>query len=121
MAAADYSAAFTALKPVLGRYASRLYVRVDKPDHYYLETKSRSYKGERMFFAGIRAGKSHVSFYLMPVYSYPGLLKGISPGLKRRMHGKSCFNFTDVDPKLIAELKKLTEAGFKKYGEENLL
>ena len=51
----------------------------------------------------------------MPVYLNPGLLEGMSPGLRKRMQGKSCFNFTRLDPVLLAELPALTEAGFRFY------
>ena len=119
--AVDYSPVFDALRPVLSKYSKRLFVKIDKPDNYYLETKSRSYQGERMFFAGVRSGKAYVSFYLMPVYTYPELLKGVPQGLRQRMQGKSCFNFTAVEPKLIDQLASLVEAGFKKFGDEKLL
>jgi hypothetical protein len=117
----DFGEVFGALKPVLSKYEKRLFVKMDKPDHYYLETKARSYQGERMFFAALRTGKGYVSVYLMPVYSYPELLKGIRVGLKKRMHGKSCFNFTAVDREAIAQLRDLVAAGFKKFGDEKLL
>jgi hypothetical protein len=119
--AVDYSPVFNALRPVLTKYSKRLFVKTDKPGNYYLETKSRSYQGERMFFAGVRSGKTYVSFYLMPVYSYPELLKGMPQGLRQKMQGKSCFNFTSVEPKLIGQLAALVEAGFKKFGDEKLL
>ncbi len=119
--APDFSHVFGALRPVLMKYSKRLFVKHDAPDNYYLETKSRSYQGERMFFGGVRSGKAYVSFYLMPVYVYPELLKKIPPGLKLRMQGKSCFNFTAVEPKLIDQLGQLVEAGFKKFGDEKLL
>ncbi len=60
-----------------------------------------------------------LSFHLMPVYAFPGLLKGISPELKRRMQGKSCFNFTAIDEKLLGELSELTDAGFQSSGPKN--
>ena len=44
----------------------------------------------------------------MPVYVFPDLLDGISPELRRRMQGKSCFNFARVDTPLFAELETLT-------------
>ena len=37
------------------------------------------------------------------------------------MQGKSCFNFTAVEPKVIDQLGTLVEAGFKKFGDEKLL
>jgi hypothetical protein len=40
------------------------------------------------------------------------LTESISPALKKRMQGTTCFNFkTGPDPELLAELKRLTEAG----------
>ncbi len=118
---AGFGEVFNALKPVLAKYEKRLFLKTDKPDHYYLETKSRSYKGERMFFGAVRTGKAYVSVYLMPVYSYPELLKGMPAGLKKRLQGKSCFNFTTVDREAITQLRELVAAGFKKFGEEKLL
>ncbi len=59
----------------------------------------------------------HVSsdgYYLMPVYVEPSLLDSVSPELKRRMQGKSCFNFTTVDEGLFAELEALTRTGHER-------
>jgi hypothetical protein len=53
--------------------------------------------------------KNYVSFHLMPVYMYPDLLEGASPGLMKRMQGKSCFNFKRVEPDTFEELRALTE------------
>jgi len=49
---------------------------------------------------------------------YPGLLKGISPALKKRMQGKSCFNFKQPEPDLFAELTRLTKSGFDRFMAE---
>ncbi len=67
------------------------------------------------YVAGIRVGKSYVSYYLMPVYGLPELVDGISPELKRRMQGKACFNFTRVDEALFSELATLTATGIERY------
>ena len=45
----------------------------------------------------------------MGIYGDPTLLAGMSPELRRRMQGKSCFNFTKVDDALFRELAVLTE------------
>jgi len=67
----------------------------------------------------VRLGKAYVSFHLMPLYMSPVLTKSISPALKKRMQGKTCFNFkTDPGPELIAELKRLTEAALKHWDEK---
>jgi len=57
----------------------------------------------------------------MPLYMSTTLEKQISPELKKRMQGKTCFNFkTTPDPKLITDLKKLTAAavsGLAKFNQ----
>ena len=63
------------------------------------------------YVAGTRLGKRYVSFYLMPVYADPALATSISPALRRRMQGKSCFNFTVIDEALFAELAELASRG----------
>ena len=68
-----------------------------------------------LFFGAVKIGKRYVSFHLMPVYVHPELLDGISPELRQRMQGKSCFNFTRPDDALFAELGSLTGAGYNAY------
>ena len=106
---------FAALKPILEKYADRLAVQTDKPGEYFLETKTAIRKGQRLQFGGVKIGKAYVSFHLMPIYMNPKLQAAISPELKKRMQGKSCFNFTNLEPEQIAELKKLTAAGFEEF------
>jgi hypothetical protein len=57
----------------------------------------------------------------MSVYASPALLKGMSPELKKRMQGKSCFNFKEVDEKLFKELAQLTKAGAAKFSDEKFI
>lgn len=114
MAKASFEEVFAALKLILTPYAARLSVQ-DKPGHYHLETKTAAYKGRPMMFAAVRTGKAYVSFHLMPIYMNPKLQAAVSPELKKRMQGKSCFNFTSVEPSYISELKKLTKAGFDQF------
>jgi hypothetical protein len=106
---------FDALKPVFEEYAGRLAIQVDKPGEYYLETKTAMRKGQHFQFGGVKIGKAYVSFHLMPLYMNPKLQATISSELKKRMQGKSCFNFTSLDQSHIAELKKLTKAGFEEF------
>ena len=71
-----------------------------------------------MFFGSVKAGKAYVSFHLMPLYMCAPLTGGISPALKKRMQGKTCFNFkSDPGPELIAELQQLTAAGWRQWRE----
>jgi len=108
----DFPAVFAALKKILTPYEKRLSVVRYKPEFYYLETLLPSHTGKAACFGAVRLGKNYVSYYLMPVYMNPALQKRISPELKKRMQGKSCFNFTEIDPALIRELAALTRAGF---------
>ena len=55
----------------------------------------------------------------MPVYTNPELLEETSQELKKRMQGKSCFNFKTVDDQLFDELKILIERSFEKYKQFN--
>ena len=57
----------------------------------------------------------------MPVYVFPELLETISPELKKRMQGKSCFNFKVVDETLLSELRELTKAGYTQYANNGYL
>jgi hypothetical protein len=108
----DFPAVFAALKKILTPYAKRLSVVRYKPEFYYLETVLPGDTGKPVLFGAVRLGKSYVSYYLMPVYMDPALQKRISPELRKRMQGKSCFNFTQIDRVLFRELAALTSAGF---------
>ncbi len=74
-----------------------------------------------MYFGSVKINKSYVSFHLMPVYVFPDLLVGLSPGLKRRMQGKSCFNFKEIDRELFQELSQLVGAGYDQYEKSGYL
>ena len=115
---ADFSSVFAALKPVLGRHAKKLHVIVDNDSEYTLVSAVQcplpEKKGERIYFGAVKAGKAYVSFHLFPLYMNPELVSTISPELKRRMQGKTCFNFRTIpEASLLKELKALTSAGFK--------
>ena len=114
----DFAAVFTALCQVLKPFEGRLAVQTSKPGNYHLEAPSILHRGKPLYFAGVRTGKSYVSFHLMAVYICPKLLKGMSPALKKRMQGKACFNFTAVDEKCFAELGHIAETGLKKFNTE---
>jgi len=114
----DYATIFDRLKTILIPYAKHLNLVHDTELYYYLDTKHVLENGKPLFFGAVRKGKAYVSFYLMPVYSFPELKKGLSPALRKRMQGKSCFNFKSPDESLFVELEKLTRAGHRKYKTE---
>ena len=119
--AADFAAAFFALKRILAPYVKHLHVNADTRTRYYLETKAPTYKGKPLFFGAVISGRAYVSFHLMPLYWDQSLRKKVSPELKKRMQGLSCFNFTGPDPALFRELGKLAAAGLTLYRSKNLL
>jgi hypothetical protein len=45
----------------------------------------------------------------------------VSPALKKRMQGKTCFNFKSIDKDLFAELKTLTQVGVDEYRKREYL
>jgi hypothetical protein len=109
------------LRAILQPYAEHLVVKSEPGGDYYLETRHLMKNKQPLFFGSVKTQKNYVSFYLMPVYVFPDLLKEASPELKKRMQGKSCFNFKAVDPVLFSELASLTEKGFTRYQQEGLL
>jgi hypothetical protein len=111
----DYTVVFERLKGILEPYAARLVVVRDAPGDYYLDTAHVQVSGKPLFFGAVRTGRQHVSFHLMPVYTSPALLDGMSVELKRRMQGKSCFNFRKPDEQLFGELAGLVERGYERY------
>ena len=64
-------------------------------------------------FAGLASQKNYMSVYLMSVYAEPAIADGMSPQLRRRMQGKSCFNFTRIDEPLFEELARITRESFE--------
>lgn len=108
---------FEKLRKVLTSLDKGLVIKKDEPDYFYLNT-NKKIKNKDMFFGAVQIRRSYVAYHLYPVYTNPELLDEISDNLKKRMQGKSCFNFkkeiTDEQLKGIAEL---TKKSFKKYFE----
>jgi hypothetical protein len=117
----DFTETFKQLKAIFEPYAAKLQVVHDADNNYYLDTHHVMKNKQRIFFGGVRTGKGYVSFHLMPVYASTELVKTISPELKKRMQGKSCFNFKQPDEKLFKQLAKLTKAGFKMFHDPKFL
>ena len=94
-------------------------VTVDEPGHYQLASPTLTDRiGRPLFSASVQVNKNYVSYHLMPVYSNKALRDSLSPSLRKRMQGKSCFNFTSVEPAQLKELAAVTKKGFA--GLENL-
>ena len=114
----DFAPVFAALHKVMAPYAAKLDTKKDDETELYVDTRHLQKNKKPLFFGAVQVKKSYVSFHLMPVYLKPELLASASPELKSHMQGKSCFNFSLVDPKLIKELAALTKAGFASYQEQ---
>ncbi|HUP55311.1 MAG TPA: hypothetical protein VM408_07375 [Methylomirabilota bacterium] len=100
---------------MLAPYAQRMHIQ-DANVMYGLDMAAEGERDPTTWFAGTRLGKRYVSYYLMPIYVRPELVDDISPELRRRMQGKSCFNFSRVDEPLLAELEALTKRAFAATG-----
>ena len=117
----DFTKVFAELKAIFRPYAKKMDVSQDTDDAYMLNTRFVMKNKHPLSFGGVRLGKNYVSFYLMSLYTSPEFMKNMSPELKKRMQGKSCFNFKEVDEKLFAELKTLTKAGATKFADEKFI
>ncbi len=118
--ASDFAPVFTVLREVLSRHEEYFAVSANSPTEYTVLTRTPSpfpqHKGQPMYFGSVRMGKAYVSFHLMPVYMCPKLIGLISPALKKRMQGKSCFNFkVSPEPQLLQDLESLTVAGVDEW------
>lgn len=116
----DFPVVFEQLKKILKPYAPKLTVKMDNQNVFYLDGPYSEKWKKELYFASAHIKKNYVSFYLMPVYMYPDLLKGISPSLKKHMQGKSCFNFKRVEPELFKELAMLTGKGYERFMKDGL-
>jgi hypothetical protein len=117
----ELATVFTELRAILRPYATRLEVAVNSDGELYVNTRHIQKNKKPLFFGAVSLKKNYVSFHLMPVYVRPQLLDNLSPDLKARMQGKSCFNFTKVNKPLFNELAVLTQSGFASYREQGFV
>ena len=117
----NFEEVFRKLKAIFKPYEKKMVVVQDTNSAYTLNTRHMMRNKQPLFFGGVRLGKAYVSFYLMSVYVSPSEMKGMSPELKKRMQGKSCFNFKAVDKELFQELAALTNAGAARFTDEKFV
>jgi hypothetical protein len=116
-----FAATFAALRGILEPHAKRLAVTVDEPGHFALASPTmRDRVGRPLFCAAVQINKNYVSYHLMPVYGNEALRNSLSPALRKRMQGKSCFNFTTVEPGQLKELAAVTKKGIAGFKNLNL-
>ncbi|MEK6335911.1 MAG: hypothetical protein AABM67_13345 [Acidobacteriota bacterium] len=117
----DFTEIFRKLRAIFKPYDKKMVVLHDTDSVYMLNTRHMMSNKQPLYFGGVRKGKAYVSFYLMSVYVSPREMKNMSPELKKRMQGKSCFNFKTVDEKLFRELATLTKAGAAQFSDEEFV
>jgi hypothetical protein len=118
---ADFETVFSELRAIMAPYAAKLDTKKDDDSELYVDTKHVHKNKKPLFFGAVQVKKAYVSFHLMPVYVRPELLERISPELKARMQGKSCFNFASSDKLLFKELAGLTKAAYASYKEHGFV
>lgn len=112
---ADFEEVFGALRALLTPHADKLIVKDDAADVFHLDTPHIMKNKKPLFFGSAVIKRNYVAYHLMPIYSDPDLLNDMSEALKKRMQGKSCFNFRSTAPALFEELDGLTHRGFARY------
>jgi hypothetical protein len=117
----NFDEIFRRLKAIFKPYEKKMVVAQDTDSAYGLNTRHMMPNKQPLYFGGVRKGKAYVSFYLMSVYVSPREIKNTSPELKKRMQGKSCFNFKTVDERLFRELATLTKAGAAQFTDEKFV
>jgi hypothetical protein len=117
----DLSPVFAELRKVMAPYAAKLSATRDNSAELYVDTTHIQKNKKPLFFGAVHVKKSYVSFHLMPVYMKPELLASVSSELRARMQGKSCFNFSSLEPALVKELAALTKASYASYKEQGFV
>jgi hypothetical protein len=108
----EFEATFSVLRDVLRKHAPKALVVEDGSGDFQIASPTLVDRvGRPLALGAVQIKKNYVSFHLIPVYAIPALAKTISPSLQKRMQGKSCFNFTSVEPAHVKELAALTKKG----------
>jgi hypothetical protein len=119
----NFAAVHARLRRIMRQYEKgALRARPDKPGDYTLiGPPTETSQGRVVWFGAVQTRKNYVSYHLMAVYACPDLLASLSPELKKRMQGKACFNFKEVDEKLFKELARLTQRGYRRFRKLKLM
>ena len=87
---ADLAAVEARLERILDPYRDRL----ETASIYNIPTLRRTGAKAHDWFAFVKPASKHVSFFLMPIVTWPDLLDGCSDALLKRRQAKSAFNFS---------------------------
>ena len=118
----DFQAIFDRIRAMFAAHEGKCVILHDTPDRYLLGAQEvREKDGYRTWFGGVEIKKSYVSAHVFPVYVHPDMLETIDPALKKRMQGKSCFNFKKLDGAPLDQLAALVDAGAARFKEDGRL
>ncbi|NJK45327.1 MAG: hypothetical protein HC933_14585 [Pleurocapsa sp. SU_196_0] len=106
---------FERLRGILKPLEANMKLKKDRDDVYDLYTNQVRADGYEYAFGAVTIKKNYVSYHLFPMYTYPDLVQGLSDGLKKRMQGKTCFNFKTPDERLFSELETLTLESLRRF------
>lgn len=112
----EFGAIFDRIRAMFAAHEVKCVVMHDGPGRYYLGTHEvRAKDGYRTWFGGVEIKKNYVSAHLIPVYAHPEMLESVNEALRKRMQGKSCFNFKKLDEALLTDLQELVDAGAERF------
>ncbi|BDQ03347.1 hypothetical protein [Ignavibacterium sp.] len=110
---------FDQIKNLMKKYEPPFKARNDFDSRYELwsekEIEIGGRKRKEIYFAGLIIQSNYVGFYFMPVYTDTSLKEIFEPELLSTLKGKSCFHIKKLDKKLLTQIKKSLEIGFKLY------
>jgi hypothetical protein len=110
---------FDQIKKLMKKYEPLFALRSDFDSRYELwsekDIEIAGRKRKEVYFAGLIIQSNYVGFYFMPVYADTTLRDVFEPELLSALKGKSCFHIKKLDKKLLSQIKKSLEIGFKLY------
>ena len=109
---------FNALRERMLRSRSGMNIAEDEAGSIVLKTPwHEPGKKEPAWFGAVQLKKNYVSCHLMPLYALRSMREQVPADLRKRMQGKSCFNFKKVEPELFDLLEQLTAECAAAYAE----
>lgn len=115
----DRKEIFDQIKKLMKKYEPPFVARNDFDSRYELwsekEIEIDGRKRKEIYFGGLIIQSTYVGFYFMPVYTDTSLKEIFEPELLSTLKGKSCFHIKKLDKKLLSQIKKSLESGFKLY------
>lgn len=107
----DFRLVYESLRRIMIDAAPGALIAADRPGDLVLHTGEIDPRTRKpVWFGAVSIKTSYVAYHLFPLYTTPELGRDMSAGLARRRQGKSCFNFSKVEPELFAELAGLTHS-----------